>query len=202
MIKLYGLAHSRASRSLVALEELGLAYQHVPMQPWRDPDHKAAILKLNPSGRVPVLDDDGLILADSMAINLYLGDRYGGPLWPTDVADRALMYRWSFFLQTEIDVAARNIARQSKDETVRARAETERWAAFAILDRALRDRPYLLGDAFTMADLNVAASIAEPQDNGKLDGLDDPADFGLTALSGWVARCTGRPSWKRVSEMP
>ena len=88
MITLYGSARSRASRSLIVLEELGLAYEHRVLRAWDSDEDRATILGINPNGRVPALADDGLVLWESMAINLYLADRYGGPLWPTDARTR------------------------------------------------------------------------------------------------------------------
>lgn len=202
MITLYGSAHSRASRSLLALEELGLAYQHVPLKPWAEPGDVARLAALNPNARVPVLQDDGLVIWESMAINFYLGDRHGGPLWPHDPARRARLYQWSLWSQTSIDVMARHRARYSDRPETKARAEAERLAALTILDGALADRPFLLGDAFTFADLNVAATLVEPWENGRIDGDLDPADHGLTALADWLARCMGRESWTRVQALP
>lgn len=203
MITLHGAAASRASRSLVMLEELGLPYEHVPLAPWSDAADAARLARINPNARVPVLDDDGLVLFESMAINLYLGDRYGSaPLWPQNPRERALVYQWSVWSQTEIDVRARHRARLGGDASLRAGAEAERLAALAILDRALSGRPYLFGDAFTLADLNVAATLCEPWEDGRVDGEVDPAAHGLGALADWLARCTSRASWKRVRGLP
>jgi glutathione S-transferase len=151
---------------------------------------------------VPVLDDDGLVIWESMAINLYLGDRYGGRLWPADPRQRAGLYQWSVWSQTSIDVVARHRARFGKDPEAKAKAEAERLAALAILDAALADRPYLLGDAFTLADLNVAATLVEPWEQGRIDGNLDPAEHGLRALADWLTRCTSRPSWAKVRALP
>jgi len=76
--------------------------------------------------------------------------------------------------QTEIDVRARHEARFSGDAALKRRAEAERSAALAILDRALAGRPYLLGNVFTLADLNLAATLSEPWENGLIDGEVDP----------------------------
>jgi glutathione S-transferase len=150
-----------------------------------------------------VLEDDGLILWESMAINLYLADRYGAaPFWPQRPRDRALVHQWSLWSQTEIDVRARHAARFSGDAALKRGAEAERLAALAILDRALGGRPYLLGDVFTLADLNLAATLSEPWENGLVDGELAPADHGLNALADWLARCTGRASWERVRSLP
>jgi glutathione S-transferase len=205
MITLHGAAASRASRSLLALEELGLPYRQAPLKPWSDAADAETLARINPNARVPVLDDDGLILWESMAINLYLADRYGGaPFWPQHPHDRALVYQWSLWSQTEIDVRARHMARFSGDAALKRRAEAERLRALAILDGALAGagRPYLLGDVFTLADLNLAATLSEPWENGLVDGEVDPADHGLSALANWLARCTGRASWERVRSLP
>ena len=201
MLTLYGSSQGRASRSLIALEELGLDYRHVPLKPWEVKADAERLAALNPNARVPVLDDDGLIVWESMAINLYLGDRYGGPLWPATAADRARLYQWSIWGQTSIDVMARHRARLGKEPAAKAAAEAERLAALTILDRALADRPYLLGGSFTLTDLNLAATLVEPWEGGRIDGDLDPAAHGLPSLGDWLARCTRRDSWNRVRSM-
>ncbi len=203
MITLHGAASSRASRSLLALEELGLPYKQVPLNPWSEAADAETITSINPNARVPVLEDDGLILWESMAINLYLADRYAGPpFWPEQPRDRARVYQWSVWSQTEIDVRARHMARFGDDAPAKQRAEDERLAALAIADRALAGRPYLLGEVFTLADLNLASTLCEPWEKGLVDGELDPADHGLDALADWLARCTGRASYARVRSLP
>jgi glutathione S-transferase len=202
MLTLYGSSQGRASRSLIALEELGIDYRHVPLKPWDSPADAEQLRRLNPNARVPVLDDDGLVVWESMAINLYLGDKYGGPLWPAEARDRAGLYQWSVWAQTSIDVMARHLSRFSKDPAVKAAGEAERLAALRVLEGTLADRPYLLGEAFTLADLNVAATLNEPWENGRIDGDLDPAEHGLDSLAAWLARCTERPSWAKVRTLP
>ena len=76
MIKLYGTVMSRAGRAAWALEELGLKYEHVPIS-FQGDTRKPEYLKINPNGHIPAIDDDGLIVWESMAINLYLAEKYG-----------------------------------------------------------------------------------------------------------------------------
>jgi glutathione S-transferase len=172
------------------------------LKPWANEADAETLAAINPNARVPVLDDDGMILWESMAINLYLGDKHGGPLWPKDAASRGRLYQWSVWAQTSIDVMARHRARFSADPQVKAAAERERLDALQILDRALDGRPYLLGETFTLADLNVAATLNEPWEQGRIDGDLDPAEHGLPALGDWLARCVGRPSWAAVRDLP
>jgi len=80
MLRLYGSAKSRAVRVLWMAGELGLTYDHkdwLPRAPeTRTPEYRA----INPNGRVPTIDDDGFILSESMAINIYLAKKHKSPL--------------------------------------------------------------------------------------------------------------------------
>lgn len=203
MLTLYGSAGSRAARSLVALEELGLDYRHVPLNHRARPQDRVTMDAINPNGHVPVLDDEGLIVWESMAINLYLADKTGGPLWPTRSADRAATYQWSFWAQTEIDRADWNRARRGGDEALIASDRQGLIAALAILDRALEGRDWLLGEAFTIVDVNVATTLSQPNEKGLIgwQRLDAAAE-GLPTLAAWLARCIARPSYAAVREMP
>jgi glutathione S-transferase len=204
MLTLFGTSRSRASRSLLALEELALDYRHVPTQPGtesRDP----AFLRLNPNGKIPCLDDDGLIVWESLAINLYLADRYGAePLWPAAATARAPVYQWSFWAKTELAPAAQAVygALSAGDTDAHGRAVAQLTATLATLDRALSQRPYLVGEAFTLADLNLAASLSEPHEAGQVFGWPDFDLTALPALGDWLARCATRDSYARVHSMP
>jgi glutathione S-transferase len=202
MLTLYGGATGRSSRCLWALEELGRPYRDVALRPWDEPADLETIRKLNPNGRVPILQDGDLILWESIAINLYLAETAGGPLWPEDVSARGQIYMWSLWAQTEVDVPARHRARRGADLARRGAAEAERMAALRVLEDGLSNRSYLLGAAFTLADLNVAATLSEPQENGRVDGDLDPSENGLPRLAEWLARCQGRDAWRRVCALP
>ncbi|HEY6598155.1 MAG TPA: glutathione S-transferase family protein, partial [Pseudomonadales bacterium] len=168
MITLYGTSKSRASRCLVALEELGLTYRHVPIyQHGATAADRDAIRALNPNARIPVLEDDGLILWESMAINLYLADKHGGALWPSASRERALTYQWTLWSQTEMDRPDWHEALRSGDRGRIALAREQRLATLSRLDTSVTGRDYLLGDAFTFADLNVAATISQPNEGGR-----------------------------------
>jgi glutathione S-transferase len=203
-ITLYGGSAGRSSRSLIALEELGLPYRHVPLRPWESLPDKETLRRLNPNARVPVLDDGGLILWESMAINFYLADHYGkSPLWPSDPRERAIVYQWSIWGQTEIDVMARHKDRFSGVPERVTGARSELHARLTILDNALMGRAYLLGEAFSLADLNLASTLIEPWEMSRADGGDiRPGDRTFPAVGDWLTRCTSRPSWERVGRLP
>jgi glutathione S-transferase len=204
MITLYGTSRSRASRSLLALVELGLDYRHVPTAPGTDSRH-ADFLKLNPNGKIPCLDDDGLIVWESLAINLYLADRYGAPpLWPADARARAPIYQWSFWAKTELGPKSRAVyrAQAAQDSAAERTARGALCDTLALLEHALDVRPYLLGETFSLADLNLAASLSEPQEGGHVYGWADFDLASLPRLAVWLARCTARPSYDAVSQLP
>jgi glutathione S-transferase len=203
-VVLYGPSRSRASRSLIALEELGVAYRHEPLFVTRDsPEARATLDRLNPNSHVPVLDDGGFILWESMAINLYLAERHGGPpLWPGSPRERGLVYQWSFWSQTEIDRPDWDQARRSGDDARIAEVRRQKIARLGVLDRALSGRAWLVGDSFSFADLNVAATLSEPHEGGRIDWQRlDPFEIGLPALGDWLKRCTSRESWRKVREL-
>jgi Glutathione S-transferase, N-terminal domain len=88
MLRLYGSARSRGVRTLWMLGELGLPYEHRDYLPrsavTKTPEYRA----LNPNGAVPTIDDDGFVLCESMAINLYLAKK-AGKLYPIDAKSEA-----------------------------------------------------------------------------------------------------------------
>src|SRR5271154_2725991 len=117
MITLYGSSRSRAGRSLWALEEVGVKFEHVLVDETRKPEY----LKINPNGHVPALDDNGTILWESMAINLYIAEKYGkAPLWPSSVEDHGACYQWSFWGMTEVETPLLDIfvnqTKQQRDQ--------------------------------------------------------------------------------------
>ena len=84
MLTLYGVPASQASRCMWALEELGVNYQLELVRPYEE-TNTPELKTLNPNGKIPVLVDGDLTLWESLAINLYLAQRYGSPLWPARV---------------------------------------------------------------------------------------------------------------------
>jgi glutathione S-transferase len=197
MLKLYGTSKSRSARSLWALEELGLKYEHVPVevQQAKSPEN----YKRNPNGHIPVLEDDGLTLWESMAINLYLGEKYGkAPLWPSGADQHAKVYQWSFFGMTEIEPRLMTVLinrvflpADQRDEKAVAGAMEALKAPLKVLDEAVKPHGHLLGSDFTIADLNVAAVMSF--------ALLAKVDFApVPAAQAWLNKCLGREANARV----
>src|SRR5437588_323550 len=75
-LKIYGIPRSRAFRVLWMAKELGLDYENVPIDMGKGDTRTPDYLRINPNGHIPAIDDDGFILWESMAINLYLAKKY------------------------------------------------------------------------------------------------------------------------------
>jgi len=200
MIKLYGIPMSRASRCLWMLEELGVPYEQVPTSFVGDAQ-KPDYLKLNPNGRIPTLEDDGLLVWESMAINLHLGERYDKGFRPRSPEERAHVVQWSFWGMTEIErplltaLFNRAILPEDKRDAAAADAAEKTLAQpLRVLDGALSDSPYLLGGNFTVADLNVASilSWARPAQI-------DMAPFPRVAE--WLKNCAERPAARAARQL-
>jgi glutathione S-transferase len=200
MITLYGVPRSRAMRPLWMLEELGVPYQ-LERRSFIGETRTPEFLKLNPNGHIPVLRDGDLVLWESMAIDLYLARKYDkGSLWPRSVEDEGRTYQWSFWAMTELEepvlsvlLNRRLLPENQRDAKKADDAATRFKQPLRVLDGALADRPYLLGNAFTAADLNVAAVLSW----APLAGL----DLGTGPAAAWLGRCTERPAFARVLQM-
>ena len=194
-IKIYGVARSRTARVLWMAKELGLDYEHIKVDfatgETRRPEH----LALNPNGHVPVIDDDGFILFESMAINLYLAKKYGaGGLYPSGLQDEARAWQWSFWGMTEVErpllTALMNRAvypDNQRDAAAADAAEKALAQPLGVLEGVLVRASHLLGNRFTVADLNVASVLAWAR----------PAQIDMAAfpqVAEWLKNCAERPA--------
>ena len=199
MLRLYGAAKSRAVRVLWMLGELGVPYDHKNWLP-RSPETKTPeYLALNANARVPTIDDDGFILSESMAINLYLAKKHKSPLLPADPRVEALAVQWSLGETDRLDRQIVNYCRHTADLPAaerKAAVAEEAWKeivpAFDVLEARLKQSEYLAGPQFTVADLNVAAALFRGL---TLDLKKWPK------LDAWLRKCWDRPAAKKAKAM-
>jgi len=196
---IYGVSRSRAIRSLWAIEETGIDYTHVPTHFFKE-SKTDEYLGVNPNGRIPALVDGDVALFESMAINLYLARKYAPELYPSDPALEAQVNQWSVWGISEIEFLQMQVIIQIMlhKDNMNQRAMDEAMEALPrplkVLDEHLADRDYLLGDSFTIADLNVSAVML----------LLDMIKFDLTGfknVSEWQARCYARDALKRAQAL-
>jgi len=199
MVKIYGVARSRAFRTLWMAQELGLGYEHVKIDFAGQGTRSPEMLKLNPNGHVPVVDDDGFILWESMAINLYLAKKYSpGMLYPGRLEDEARAWQWSFWGMTEVErpslTALLNRVGREPDPAAADEAEKALAAPLKVLDGIVAADRYLLGPQFTVADLNVAGILAWAR-----QARVDLAPFPNTAA--WLRACHDRPAARAARDL-
>jgi glutathione S-transferase len=201
MITLYGAMASRAHRVVWMLKELGLPFEHVPTNFMNGSTHKPEFLAINPNGRVPVLKDKDFVLYESMAINLYLAKKYGDVIAPSGIREDALCTQWSFWVVSEVEkpllFASANrklFSEDQRDEQQASMAIARLDRPFKVLDAHLANDEFLLGDRFSVADLNVATVMdLAPQCGISLEPW--------PRLKTWHEACLSRPAasdWKDV----
>lgn len=209
-LTIYGCYRSRATRNVWLANGFGLAFKHVPViQVYRvaephAPDapihtRSAEFMAVNPNGHVPSIDDDGFVLHESLAINLYLARKHGGPVAPKDVQEEGLAAMWSLWAATECETQALNLTYhlaayppEKRDPAIVATALAALPAPFAVLDKALAEGGgHIMGGRFTVADVNVAEVIryAKPATQ-----LFDAAPN----VKAWLDACHARPAFKAM----
>lgn len=197
-MKLYYVPKTRASRPRWVLEELGVPYDLVRIEPGPGGTRGAEHLARHPLGHVPVLEDRGQFVFESGAICLHLADLFPGKrLLPAPgTLDRAHAYQWVLFSIAEMEpplVALAAEARKPEGErsaAVATEAKERFRKAATTLDAVLRDRKYLVGGAFSVADVMVGATLAWARALRLVDAL--------PALEGYLSRLRERPAWQRA----
>ena len=199
--KLFGISGSRALRAVWGIEETGIDYEHVPVNFGAD-SKSGDYLAVNPNGRIPALVDGDLTLFESMAINLYLAKRYGGALYPAHAADEARAWQWSVWAISEIEPLQMQIVIQmlftpeeKRNPKVIPGATKGLQRPLKVLDAALAGRNWLVGDAFSVADLNVASVMHLMKDIR--------FDYSAHAnVQRWADACYARPALGRALARP
>jgi len=207
MLTIYGVYRSRASRAIWLANELGIAFKHVPvMQLYRLSPEAAKttlhtkspeFLKVNPNGHIPAIDDDGLVLNESLAINLYLAKKHGGPLAPANLAEDGQMGMWALWAAIEVEPHSIQVLYhrlgnkpEERDKIAAAAIEALR-APFAVLDKQLAASGYIVGGRFTVADINAAEVFRY--------AMPAPELFDAAPrVQAWLAACHARPAFKSM----
>lgn len=166
-MKLYEFAATRSLRARWMLQELGVDFEAVTVNLQRGEHHEPSFLELNPAARVPVLVDGDLILSESVAIVLYLAEKYPDRGFiPAQPGARADFYRWILFTVTELEQPLWRMARHTflypeKDRLPADVALAGRdFAPMAtVLESHMKGRNYVVGDAVSAADFVLAHTL-------------------------------------------
>ncbi len=195
-MRLHHQPRSRSTRVLWLLEELGIPFDLtvISREAKQTPEYRA----LHPLGRAPVLEEDGGPVFESAALLLHIADQNldAGLIAPLGSHERALQYQWCFFGMTDIEGALMDIARQvwqdarEPDAGIIERATTRFVATAGVVAGALGDDDYLVGNAFSVADI-VIGSVLGFARSGELTEL--PAN-----VASYVDRLEARPARQRA----
>ncbi|MDC0721291.1 glutathione S-transferase family protein [Nannocystis bainbridge] len=204
MITLYGfgrvhpkvIGETRDLRVLWALEELGLRYRVHPLDHTGGEFDSPAFAAISPFNQAPVIDDDGVIIAETGAILLYLAEKAGA--LPADAAGRAAIVQWCFAALTSVEppvatiqlIGGGGLPAGSDEQQAALVAWTRR--LFAGLERRLEGRTWIAADEFSVADILLATVLREIRQTALL------GDY--PRLRAFYVRALARPAWQRTLE--
>lgn len=188
--------HSHRARLFLSL--IGVSADIVEVDLAQAAHKTPEFLALNPFGQVPVLDDDGVIVADSIAILVYLAKKYAEKNWlPEDAAGAAAVQRWLSVASGQIaygPCAARLVtvfgAKFDADEVI-ARAH----AILTLIDAELASRQWIAADHPTIADVALYSYIARAPE-GNVDR------FRYHNVTTWLARIEALPGFHPFQKTP
>jgi glutathione S-transferase len=198
---LWGAGTPRTLRAVWMLEELDLPYEHRPITSRSGETQTPEYIAINPSRKIPTLQDGSFTLSESAAIVGYLSDAYGaqkGLTRPAGGEERARYDQWCFFMMMELDANTLYIIRRHEDlkevygdapnACNAARLCFEQQAA-AAAERLSRSGPYVMGERFGPADILLTTSLT----GAERRRIALPA-----LLQDYLARTTARPAFNRA----
>ncbi len=198
-LKIYGIPRSRAIRTYWAAYELGIDFEMVEVAPGPDGSRLPEFMALNPNGHVPFIVDDGVVLWESMAINLYLARKHGGAVAASSLAEEGQMLSWTAWALSAVEPHAAQAMYHTfmlpEPERVPGKV-SEALAAvaapLAVFEAHLAAHGgYAVGRRFTMADLNIYGAIFYLR-------FTPQALADKPAIAAWMAACRDRPAAKRA----
>jgi glutathione S-transferase len=196
----YSAPRSTAGLIELVLEELDVRCEKVSLDLSKGDTKKPEFLKLNPNGKVPVLVHDGIVIWESAAITMHLGETFGveKKLYPAPGPKRAEAMKWIVWTNVTLVDAVNRYARNTmewmpadqRNAKAGEAAKNEIADCLRILDDALRAKPFLLGE-YSLADTHLHGII------GWLKMLNiDVAPF--AQVTAWSERCSLRPAYIKV----
>ena len=207
MLTIYGVYRSRASRVYWMAEELGIEFKCVPVIQAKRLANPLApdaplntlspeFLAVNPMGLIPSIKDGELVMHEPLAINLYLARKHGGPLSGQTVEEDGLLTMWTIRALAEVEPHTVKIVvtYDNEHENTEAGKGTIDVACrsmkrpFAVLEKHLAGNEWIVGDRFTVADLNVAEVLRYGQTEQALFDAHPHVDA-------WLKRCQSRPAY-------
>lgn len=204
MLKIWGRNNSsNVQKVMWAVGEMGLAHEREDVGGPFGGNDQDWYQKMNPNGRVPTISDDGFILWESNVIVRYLAAKHGaGGLYPADAQARAVAEQWMDWQQTTINPAIFGAfwglvrtPEAERDAAAIQKSMEETTAALGHLDAALDGRQFIMGDAFTMADIPGGIMTYRFYELGM-------AQRALPNLRAWYERLQTRAAYREHVMLP
>ncbi len=212
ILQLYSLPTPNGVKASIMLEEIGLPYEVHLVDIMKNETWTPDYLSLNPNGKIPaILDPDGpggqpLALWESGAILVYLADKTG-KLIPRDPAARYETLAWVFWQMAAVGPMFGQVGffhkfagKDYDDKRPRDRYVAEAKRLLGVLEDRLKDRAFIMGDDFTIADVSLIGWV---NNLVTFYGAGELVDYGsLKAVPAWVERCLARPAVARGLNIP
>ena len=197
-MKLYGSKNSRSLRCAWALEEAGATYDYQRVNMMKGEGQLPAFKAINRAGKIPVLTDGDMTLNESMAIVMYVAEKFpDAPLMPTNATQRAAVFRWIFYVVSEVEPHLWAIAQHRfalpEDKRVPAIEPTCVWQLqreFWVIEKALAEHEFIAGDAFSAADIVLTHCMTW--------ALSAKVEVSGEASRAYIERIKNRPAFQRA----
>jgi glutathione S-transferase len=177
-MKLYEFGPTRSIRVRWTLQELGADFEPIRVNLLAGENRRPEFLKINPAGKLPVLVDGDLVLTESVAIVLYLAEKYSHKgLLPAGTNERAQVNRWLLFAATELEQPLWRISRHTAlypeeqrlpADVILASGEFKDMAS--VLEKHMQGREFVAGDSVSVADFVMAYTLDWGNEDKLLDG--------------------------------
>jgi glutathione S-transferase len=201
VIKIYGPAKSRTFRCLWTLEELQVPYENIKTNVRKGEAKTPEFLKMNPVGRVPVLQDGSVTLFESAAICCYLAEKFPEKhLIPkAGTVERGLFYQWMFFLTTELEQGLWSMGKHKfalpEEKRIPEMQKIGAWEFSELaktLEKAVQGKEFLVEDTFSIADIFAVHTLLWAK------GFEVPIS---KPLETYLNTHSQRPAFKKIFEM-
>lgn len=170
-IKIHGdLGSGSLRRVAAAANIMGIEIERIDVDLFKGESHTPQFLKLNPHGLTPVLQEGDTVIWEASAINIYLAEKAGSPLLGRSASERYQVLQWMFWsgeqwrvfstLLFNERVAGRALGKAEDAAIVDLLLANIR-AAASVLDAHLAQRRFIVGDALTLADIDIAAPFSQ-----------------------------------------
>ena len=168
MIKIYHSTGTRGFRVIWLCEELGIDYEVEKVDFSKEYRFSSEWLRINPLGKVPSLEDGELLMSESCAMMQYILDRYGnGRLQPlTGTVEHAYFLQWLWFSEATFSRPVGEIVNHRREFPgeleildVVKEMQSRIFKCILALDKALEEKPFILGKKFSAADISLGYTL-------------------------------------------